>query len=205
MAEDSRYTSMENAELMERLCYASDDGAMYYMLFVRFQEILGEELDRYDIYDDEARYDVMMDFFFYLRDGERGDNPMPYASLMLVCDVENLAGWMWRCFRSYLATRYKNLTQKTASDDWSEAEDVYGTHIFTSDDQNIAIRLLGLVNRSFSAPERYVFFSDMYAMKMGKELIVEELSARLGCSPENLNVIRRRIKMKIKVLLKNVI
>ncbi len=203
MAEMNQYAAMGNAELVERLCYAADDGAMYYLLFVRLQEKLTDELYRYGVGGEDANYDTLMDFFFYLRDGERGDNPMPYASLMLIRDAERLDGWIWRCFRYFLAARYKRLKQTVAWEEVPVMADADSAHIFTSEELDVVIRLLELVNRSFSAPERYVFFSDMYAMKTGRGRMAEELSATLGCSLGNLRVMRHRIKMKIRSLLKS--
>ena len=203
MTDKTQYAAMDNAELLDRLCYAGDDGAMYYLLFDRLRESLIDELNRYSIFDEDTEYDTLMDFFFYLRDGERGDNPMPYASLMLIRDAEKLNGWLWRCFRYFLAARYKKQKQVVSLENVTEISDDYCTHIFTPDELDIVIRLLELVNRSFSAPERYIFFSDMYAMRTGKSHIAEELSTVLGCSTGNLRVMRHRVKMKIKSLLKN--
>lgn len=203
MSEMTRYEEMDNAALVERLCHAADDGAMYYLIFRRLNGKLCDEMARYGIVDEDARYDMLMDFFFYLRDGEHGDNPMPYASLMLIRDVAKLDGWMWRCFRYFLAGCYKK--EKRAEElsrmAGMERGDVDEEGLFSLRELDVAIRLLELVNRSFSAPERYIFFSDLYAMKSGRNYEAGELAARLGCTPGNLRVMRHRLKTKIRRLL----
>ena len=73
--------------------------------------------------------------------------------------------------------------------------------LFSLSELDEAIRLLELVNRSFSAPERYIFFSDLYAMKSGRNYEAGQLAARLGCTPGNLRVMRHRLKTKIRRLL----
>ena len=200
MLEIAKYDEMDNVALVERLCHAADDGAMYYLIFVRMHDTLRKEMGRYDMVDEDVCYDTLMDFFFYLRDGEHRDNPMPYASLMLIRDASRLDGWMWRSFRYFLAGRYKKAkqTEKAVMDrsDIDEEET-----FFSPGEIDVAIRLLELVNRSFSAPERYIFFSDLYAMKNGSKRDTYELAVTLGCTQGNLRVMRHRLKNKIRRLL----
>lgn len=205
MSEIARYGEMDNTALVERLCHAADDGAMYYLIFTRLYNHLCDEMARYGIVDDDVRYDTLMDFFFYLRDGEHRDNPMPYASLMLIRDASKLDGWMWRCFRYFLAGCYKKekRTEESTRMAGLNDDDTEEEGLFSLGELEVAIRLLELVNRSFSAPERYIFFSDLYAMKSGRDRDAGDLAARLGCSQGNLRVMRHRLKAKIRRLLNN--
>lgn len=203
MPELARYEEMDNATLVERLCNTADDGAMYYLIFMRLHDHLCDEMARYGIVDEDVCYDTLMDFFFYLRDGEHRDHPMPYASLMLIRDVAKLDGWMWRCFRYFLAGRYKRekRSEEVTRMAGMEDGDTDDEELFSLGELEVAIRLLELVNRSFSAPERYIFFSDLYAMKSGQSRDAHELAARLGCTQGNLRVMRHRLKAKIRSLL----
>lgn len=65
MLEIAKYDEMDNVALVERLCHAADDGAMYYLIFVRMHDTLRKEMGRYDMVDEDVCYDTLMDFFFY--------------------------------------------------------------------------------------------------------------------------------------------
>jgi len=54
MSEMTRYEEMDNAALVERLCHAADDGAMYYLIFRRLNGKLCDEMARYGIADEDA-------------------------------------------------------------------------------------------------------------------------------------------------------
>lgn len=206
----SLYDILEYEDLLNRIRHNHDDGASYYLIFNKARPALNAVMKDFGKYDGNEQYDILMNFYLYLRDGNCKKNEpdnkikeIPYAALLLIREPEKLMGWVKRTFWFYLEEQVQSEGKENNAE--KEFHDIKndGEKIYSLNDLDIAIRLLEIVNEQFSAPERFLFFSDMYALQTGRKELLEELTEVLFCTPGNLRVIRYRIKGKIRVFLES--
>lgn len=199
--QNNRYDMLSCSELLDRIRYRQDDGAAYYLVFNKARPALYSIMIDNGILNDDDQYDTLMDFYLYLRDGAKKNDPVPYAAFLLIREPDKLVGWIKQTLKFHLLEKAKIIDKKLEAEKGFHNQLDNKERIFTADDLEIVIYILEMVNRDFSAPERYLFFSDMYAMQTGKKDIAAELMETLQCTPGNLRVMRHRIKAKVKILL----
>lgn len=189
------------SELLDRIRYRQDDGAAYYLIFNKARPALYLVMRDNGIMNEDGQYDTLMNFYLYLRDGAKKNDPVPYAVFLLIREPDKLLGWIKQTFKYYLLDEAKIAGKKQEAEKDFHKEQGGKERIFTTGDLDIVIHTLEMVNKQFSAPERYLFFSDMYAMQTGKKDMVTELTETLQCTPGNLRVMRHRIKVKVRAFL----
>lgn len=207
----SQYDILEYGDLLDRIRYNHDDGAAYYLIFNKVRPALNVVMRDFDTHDSNEQYDTLMNFYLYLRDGNRKKEgtdgsikEIPYAGLLLIREPERLMGWVKRTFWIYLTEQAKSKGKENNAERGFHEIKNKEEKVYSLNDLDIAIRLLEVVNEQFSAPERFLFFSDMYALQTGRKELLEELTDTLLCTPGNLRVMRHRIKSKIKGFLESI-
>lgn len=201
--QNNRYDLLSYSELLDKICCRHDDGAAYYLVFNKARPALYSIMLDNGILNEDDQYDTLMDFYLYLRDGAKDKNPNPYAAFLLIREPNKLLGWIKQTFKYHLLDEARRVDKKLKAEKDFLYKQGDNERIFTTDDLEVVIHTLEMVNEQLSAPERYLFFSDMYAMQAGKKNIVAELTETLQCTPGNLRVMRHRIKAKVEIFLQN--
>lgn len=207
----NQYDILEYKDLLNRIRHDHDDGTAYYLIFNKARPALSAVMRDFDKYDGNEQYDILMNFYLYLRDGNRNKNEagdkvkeIPYAALLLIREPEKLMGWRKQTFWFYMKEQAQSEGKENCAEKEFHEVKNDGEKVYSLNDLDVAIQLLEIVNEQFSAPERFLFFSDMYALQTGRKAPVEELTETLFCTPGNLRVMRHRIKGKIKVFLESI-
>ena len=154
--------SDNHRELLRRIVTQRDDGAAYELILVQYRPLLCKILVDHNI-PQEAHYDLLMDFYLYLRDGNN--------------DVEIGAA---------------NLPDSADDDSGVGFTNMY-----------MAVLVIEEINMKFSAPERLVFFSDLFALCTHRPS-APELQHILQTTPGNVRVIQSRVRKKAKAVARSV-
>lgn len=207
----NQYNKLGYKDLLNRIRYDHDDGAAYYLIFNKIRPALNVVMKDFGKFEGNEQYDILMNFYLYLRDGYRKKSDLdykikeiPYAALLLIHEPEKLMGWVKQTFWFYMKEKVQSEGKENCAEKVFHEMKNDGEKIYSLNDLDVAIQLLETVNEQFSAPERFLFFSDMYALQTGRKELVEELTETLYCTPGNLRVMRHRIKEKIRVFLERI-
>ena len=180
-----------------------NDQEGYDLIHVQMRPMLTTEMNLQGV-SQEEQYDVLMEFYLYLRDGAHPEEPhRPYEMLLLVRDRASLIPWIRTVFRRWFQRnggKYvgQGCGREAEENDLGESGD---SELFQTGDLMKVILLLEYVNEHFSAPERYVFFSDLDALRYGRKA-TSEIAEMLMCTDNNVRVMRTRVKAKIRKTLK---
>ena len=169
------------------------DGYVYRTLF-KHKPMFQQIMRHYDISDEQREYDILMDFYFYLRgDGE------PFAMLDGIKNEKALPSWLKTVFSRYMS-RHATFAERM-SHDVSEFDKIPDneddSRTYSISDLNTAVLLIEQVNETYSAPERVIFFADLDALA-SKRHSTEEVLSVLHCTEGNLRVMRHRLKKRIR-------
>jgi len=179
---------------------AESDSAVYYVLRYRMFESLKREYLKMRLQDELC--DVLLDFFFYLRDGKNKCNERPYVVL------EGLRSWLsfepfvLRIFKRFLLDRYD--AEVRAND----TERLYG-HIPSTEYDKVRdqrIHCLGLlfayVDSDFEPRNRFIFYRSMLN-DLDRSLMIgnEKMAEAMGCSYANYRQIDCRCRALAKSML----
>lgn len=194
------YELKTTEELVELARTDHNDGAAYYLIMVVCRPLLCGIMNNANI-KEEIQYDVLMDFFLYLRDGnikKEEDNPVfTYHLFLTINNPKAFTSWVRTVFVRFLNKRLLSEKQyKQIEDNVTDDESFDG---YTMSDLKTAITLFEEVNESFSAPERFVFFSDLHALYTGYN-VTSEMAQVLCCTMNNVRVMRSRVKTKVRKL-----
>ncbi len=194
------YEKASIEELIHIVTCKHDDGAAYYLIMVVMRPKLMGILCSKGV-DEEIRYDIMMDFFLYLRDGNPNRTAtsldLTYTMLLSIKDTKSFPYWISTVFTRFLNKRLSNEPNfEEIKDNISDDEKFDG---YSLSDINTAIILFEQVNLRFSAPERYVFFNDLYSLYDNMNM-TKEIARVLDCTDNNVRVMRSRVKSKVRKL-----
>lgn len=194
------YELLSTEELVELARNEHNDGAAYYLIMVTCRPLLCGIMNKAG-FAEEIQYDVLMDFFLYLRDGNKKENDdklaFTYQLFLTIQNPSTFTSWVHTVFTRFMFRRYfSNDIHKEIEDNVVDDETFDG---YSMDDLQTAIILFEEVNERFSAPERYVFFSDLYALYSEKS-VTSEIAEVLNCTMNNVRVMRSRVKNKVRKL-----
>ena len=174
-----------------------NDEAMYYLLHQRLEHQLHE---RYDVYHQQlydGYEDVVEDFFLYLREGDNGQNRMPYQSLQRIKNKESFETWLLNTFRNYLSNRaHAGESLFRLSDN---AVDETAPSVVT-DEQKIAIasQLIAYAHQVFYPRGRFIFLRSLLTMlNKQKALPNEEVAKALQMTHLAYRVMAHRMKQNL--------
>ena len=179
----------------------TDDGKVYTDIFVTFRSQMERVLDDYNV-PSEAHYDQLMDFYFFLRDNKNG----PFYSYLTIKAVHNEASraqWLRTVLRNHLNRKHiQELVESQVSlnEEIELAEEE--EHQYTIQDIRMAVDVLDRVNKTFSAPERLIFFYDLDTVTDDMVFPTEKAMRLLNCTEGNLRVMKHRVKKKVREIVK---
>lgn len=198
--------SDNHRELLRRIVTQSDDGAAYELILVQYRPLLCKILVDHNI-PQEAHYDLLMDFYLYLRDGNHdvADQTYPFAMLMSLNSPDAFPTWLKVVFSRWLNRRIgaeagRNDMEIGSANLPDSADDDSGVG-FTN--MYMAVLVIEEINMKFSAPERLVFFSDLFALCTHRPS-ASELQHILQTTPGNVRVIQSRVRKKAKAVARSV-
>lgn len=173
------------------------DEAMYYLLHQRLVHQLHE---RYDVYHQQLYdgfEDVVEDFFLYLREGENGQNRMPYQSLRRIKNKDSFEAWLLNTFRNYLSNRAQAGECLYRLSDNAVDETI--SYVVT-DEQKIAIasQLIAYAHQVFYPRGRFIFLRLLLTMlNKQKALPNEEVAKALQMTHLAYRVMAHRMKQNL--------
>ena len=173
------------------------DEAMYYLLHQRLEHQLHE---RYDVYHQQlydGYEDVVEDFFLYLREGENGQNRMPYQSLRRIKNKDSFEAWLLNTFRNYLSNRAQAGECLYRLSDNAVDETI--SYVVT-DEQKIAIasQLIAYAHQVFYPRGRFIFLRLLLTMlNKQKALPNEEVAKALQMTHLAYRVMAHRMKQNL--------
>lgn len=189
----------ESLKLLQSVITNHSDGAAYELIMVRFRPLLCKIMRQNEI-PQEAEYDLLMDFYLYLRDGkgEDADRCFPFAMFMGLNSPETFPLWLKIVFKRWISRRLGKATSKEDSignpgelPDEIEENNIQFTSLY------MAIMVMETVNSTFSAPERLIFFYDLYTIMVSEPSYIS-LSNTLKTTEGNIRVMRSRVKKKVR-------
>lgn len=191
-------------ELVEKVVHNHDDGAAYYLLTEKVRQRLNSIMFEHSI-DIDDQYDTIMELYLYLRDGKNGKDNEPNVPYQMMLTLNNAAAfipWITVVFKRFIERKQQqNISTVSQSfdsrDNEVSADSSQNEQIFEIDDLEKAILIIETINETFSAPERYLFFSDLYALRYPAEE-KEDLKSVLNCTENNIRVMRHRIKERVR-------
>ncbi len=179
------------------------DEAMYWLLHERMRSQLKE---KYEVFREEIRddyEDVLEDFFLYLREGEDGDNIMPYETLSGVQHREAFHAWIRSTFRNYLTNRAASESKLREIE--VEHVDEFGTcgdgHTMSQTERMIEIfsQSVAFMLQKLQPRERFILLRWLLTiLDKSKALPEKDISQAMGISHESYRVIVYRIKAQLK-------
>lgn len=185
----------------EQIMHDTDDGRVYTAIFETFRWQMDRVLDDYKV-PSEDHYDQLMDFYFFLRDNKNGPF-YSYLTIKAEHKEASRAQWLRTVLRNYLNRKQiKELMEIQVPLD--EEMEMMGEEdpVFVVHDVRMAVDVLDRVNKTFSAPERVVFFYDLEAVCDDSEFPTERAMKLLSCTEGNLRVMKHRVKKKVRGIVK---
>lgn len=189
-----------NCDMMtpEEIMRDTEDGQVYTAIFDTFRVQMERVLGNYSIESAEERYDYLMDFYLHLRDDKNG----PYHAYLTIRAEHKEASraqWLRTTFRNYMNRRFvEKLPSLDGNEELVEEEDSFAVR-----DVRMAVDVLDRVNKTFPAPERVVFFYDLWAVSYDEKFPTEKVTEMLGCTEGNLRVMKHRVRNKVKRVVKS--
>lgn len=194
------YELKSTEELVELARTNHNDGAAYYLIMVTCRPLLCGIMNNAGV-EEEAQYDVLMDFFLYLRDGNKKveDDKLAftYQLFLTINNPSTFNSWVRTVFVRFMNKKLATQKNFREIEDYVADDETFDG--YSLEDLHTAILLFEEVNECFSAPERYVFFSDMYAL-YSEENVTSEMARVLNCTINNVRVMRSRVKAKVRKL-----
>ena len=171
---------------------------MYYLLHQRLSHQLWQRFEIYQhkLFDDFE--DIVEDFFFYLRDGKKGDNQMTFQSLQSIEKRESFESWMLNTFRNYLSVRAAKEGFVTHTELSTEnVAEAYVNSSMLTDEQKLSVAsdLIAYAHQKLSLRDGFIFLRTMLSMLNKKKALPNDDVAKvLGMTDVSYRVTIHRIK-----------
>lgn len=183
----------------EQIMRDTDEGRVYTDIFENYRVQMDRVMNDYNV-PEEEHYDQLMDFYLFLRDNKNG----PFFSYLTIDAAHKEASkaqWLRTVLRNYLNRKLTKELEETPLDEVADMSDE-DSNMFTVHDVRMAVDVLDRVNKTFSAPERVVFFYDLYSVCNDDDFPTERAMELLACTEGNLRVMKHRVKKKVRELVK---
>jgi len=199
---NNKYKNLSVSELRDRILGDAEerDAAAYYLLRYKMIGQLSSIYRAAELKDELN--DVLLDFFFYMKEGKSGNSAKPYHVL------EGLRSW-WS-FESYIIRVFRNFVSDRCALEIKgrEAQTAFGDapSVVYNRQRDDRIRcfgvLLAVVNESFVPRNRFVFYRSLLS-DLDKGLMIgnNEMAEAMGLGYANYRQIDSRCRAQAKGLL----
>lgn len=174
------------------------DEAMYYLLSQRLNPQLRK---RFEVFHNrllDGYEDVLVDFFFYLRDGNHYNDATPYASIRRIRNWETFGGWILNTFRNYLSVRASKEGRHIYSElDFTGApSDNAPTSILTDEQKlSLASQIISYAHQTMPPRDSFIFLRTLLTLLNKQQALSNEVVAKaLGMTDIAYRVTVHRIK-----------
>lgn len=200
MQSETSYESLPIADFVGLILDGGEraDEAMYYLLHQRlyqqlrkrFEVVQSQLLDDFD--------DVLVDFLFYLRDGNGSDEGNPYPSLHRIRNRETFGGWLLNTFRNYLSVKAAKEGRISYSEhDFNDnVSDETAPSILTDEQKlSFAADLIAYAHQVLSPRDSFIFFRTLLTLLNKQAALSSEAVAQaLGMTDIAYRVSVHRMK-----------
>lgn len=174
------------------------DEAMYYLLRQRLNPQLGKRFEVFHNRLSDGFDDVLIDFFFYLRDGNHNNDASPYPSIRRIRNRETFGGWILNTFRNYLSVRASKEGQLIYSDlDFNGiAGDDDPTSILTDEQKlSLASQIIAYAHQVMAPRDSFIFLRSLLTLLNKQQALPNDAVAKaLGMTDIAYRVTVHRIK-----------
>ena len=177
------------------------DEAMYYLLHQRLSHHLRQRFEDYQHQLLDSFDDVIEDFFFYLREGNEGENQSPYVVLRSINKKDSFESWILNTFRNYLSVRATKEGRVTHTEPFAESVadvDTFSSELTDEQKLSIASDLLAYAHQKLSSRDGFIFLRAMLTMLNKQKAIPNEAMAKaLGMTDVSYRVTVHRMKCNL--------
>ncbi len=185
------------------------DEAMYYLLCQRFNHQLRQRFEVYQHQLFDEFDDIVDDFFFYLREGKKGNNQQTYQSIQDIEKNDSFESWMLNTFRNYLSVRAAKEEKYALTElpvEYMAESDVPISLLNDERKLSIASDLIAYAHQVFLPHEGFIFLRTLLTLLNKKQALPNEAMAKaLGMSSGNYRVTVHRMKERLTKYLTSLI
>ena len=177
------------------------DEAMYYLLSQRLYPQLRKRFEVFHNQLLDGFDDVLVDFFFYLRDGNHNYDALPYPSIRRIRNRETFGGWLLKTFRNYLSVRASKEGQLMYSElDFNGiATDDVPTSILTDEQKlSLASQIIAYAHQVMAPRDSFIFLRSLLTLLNKQQALPNDAVAKaLGMTDIAYRVTVHRIKGRL--------
>ena len=177
------------------------DEAMYCLLHQRLSRQLRQRFEDYQHQLLDSFDDVIEDFFFYLREGNEGENQSPYLVLRSVNKKDSFESWILNTFRNYLSVRATKEGRVTHTEPLTESVadvDKFSSELTDEQKLSVASDLLAYAHQKLSSRDGFIFLRAMLTMlNKQKAMPNEDVAKALGMTDVSYRVTVHRMKCNL--------
>ena len=177
------------------------DEAMYCLLHQRLSRQLRQRFEDYQHQLLDSFDDVIEDFFFYLREGNEGENQSPYLVLRSVNKKDSFESWILNTFRNYLSVRATKEGRVTHTEPLTESVadvDKFSSELTDEQKLSVASDLLAYAHQKLSSRDGFIFLRSMLTMLNKQKALPNEAMAKaLGMTDVSYRVTVHRMKCNL--------
>ena len=157
------------------------DEAMYYLLRQRLYPQLRKRFEVFHNQLLDGFDDVLVDFFFYLRDGNHNYDALPYPSIRRIRNRETFGGWLLKTFRNYLSVRASKEGQLMYSElDFNGiAIDDVPTSILTDEQKlSLASQIIAYAHQVMAPRDSFIFLRSLLTLLNKQQALPNDAVAK---------------------------